>query len=210
VLDKLRNVIYQGYKAYYPKYTHYANHIFHGLFGRHVHDKDFVIKFLENKSALIFVSPKEDRPMGLALISRKILRAKDVNKKEHRVDKLALTDFLISVQFQGYGEDTFSVNSLFLHEGDEKKKIREEINAKIVSDHPNATIPNPSVYKVTGIDAFVFEEENIFAEDEWPNHLMRYLIILAQKLDVIICRQEPMECNHKSTECLKSSPIEIN
>jgi hypothetical protein len=28
--------------------------------------------------------------MGLALISRKILRAKEINKKEHREDKLAL------------------------------------------------------------------------------------------------------------------------
>ena len=30
--------------------------------------------------------------MRLALISRKILRAKDVNKKEHREDKLALEE----------------------------------------------------------------------------------------------------------------------
>ena len=52
-----------------------------------------------------------------------------------------------------------------------------------------------------------FKQPKIY---EWPNHLMRYLITLAQKLDVIICRQEPMECNHKSTACLKSSPIEIN
>ena len=92
VLGKLRNVIYQCYKAYFPKCPHSANHISHGLFGRYVHDKEFVIKFLQNNSALIFVSPKEDRPMGLALISRKILRAKDINKKEHRSDKLALEE----------------------------------------------------------------------------------------------------------------------
>jgi hypothetical protein len=37
---------------------------------------------------------------------------------------------------------------------------------------------------------------------EWPNHLIRYLTSLAQKLDVIICKQESTQC--KDNSCLKS------
>ena len=40
---------------------------------------------------LIFVSPKEDRPMGLALISRSILKAKDLAKADYKVDRESLT-----------------------------------------------------------------------------------------------------------------------
>jgi len=39
---------------------------------------------------LIFVSPKADRPMGLALISRSILKAKDLTKAEYKVDRESL------------------------------------------------------------------------------------------------------------------------
>ena len=91
VLGKLRNTIFQGYRRFFPNCVHSSNHVSHGLFSKYVDDRNFIKKFLENRSVLIFVSPKEDRPMGLALISRSILKAKDLAKADYKVDRESLT-----------------------------------------------------------------------------------------------------------------------
>ena len=120
-----------------------------------------------------------------------------------KIKIIIFLDFLLSVQFQGYGEDTFSVNSLFIHECDEKERIREEINAKIASDHPNATIPDPSVYEVTGVDAFVFEEDNIFAEDDFDEDMLSFEF----DLSVINSRNDLCSCPVRCDICIRCNPL---
>ncbi len=50
-----------------------------------------------------------------------------------------------------------------------------------MSDYPNASNPDPSVYDETGVDAFVFEDDNMFAEDDFddPCEKISYRILEA-------------------------------
>ena len=83
------------------------------------------------------------------------------------------------MQFKGYGEDAVSVSSFLVHESDEKGRIREEINANIRSEYTNASIPDPSIYVETGVDAFVYEDDNMFAEDDFDEDMLSFEVDLS-------------------------------
>jgi len=71
------------------------------------------------------------------------------------------------------------------------------------SDHPNATIPNPSVYEVTGVDAFVFEENNIFAEDDFDEDMLFFDVGYSLINGLTHLCPFPVKCD----VCIRCNPV---
>jgi hypothetical protein len=106
------------------------------------------------------------------------------------------------VQFKGYGED--AVSSFLVHESDEKGRIREEINANIRSEYTNASIPDPSIYVETGVDAFVYEDDNMFAEDDFDEDMLSFVVDLSLMNGVTDLCACPVRCD----VCVTCNPLD--
>ena len=52
-------------------------------------------------------------------------------------------------------------------------------SANILSDYTNVSIPDPSIYVETGVDAFVYEDDNMFAEDDFDEDMLSFEVDLS-------------------------------